>query len=205
MTIITNIIDALRKFGSPTQKAALQRQDEQLSGQRVIDRRRYVARSELGHSSTFVATTEGVVPETLVPLTDEELAPILENAALVDTFMVAFLGHGPGNEFLDRLDSSFAAWIEAPQKKGYSDDAVVEILGAAFGQFCAETIDMRWVRLTDDYGVAIALQGRAKDFRGFPYQTIAKRIPSRESGFFKPIYISLQDASRRDWKPTDAG
>jgi hypothetical protein len=61
MAIISNIIDALRKFGDATQKTALQRQDEQLHGKRVIDRRRYVARSELGHSSTFVATNRGGV------------------------------------------------------------------------------------------------------------------------------------------------
>ncbi|WP_157994267.1 DUF3806 domain-containing protein [Peristeroidobacter agariperforans] len=203
MAIISNIIDALRKFGSATQKTALQRQDEQLDGKRVIDRRRYVARSELGQSSQFVATTEAE-PETIVPLTERELAPILENAALVEDFVVAFLGTGLSDQLLDNLDSAFGAWMRATDKKGYSDEAVIEIAGAAFGAFCAQSLDMRWIRLTDNYGTALALQGRSKDFRGFPYQAISKRIPSREYGFFKPIYISLQDAARRDWKPTDA-
>jgi hypothetical protein len=203
MAIISNIIDALRKFGDATQKTALRRQDEQLRGKRVIDRRRHVARSELGHSSTFVATTKAE-PETIVPLTEEEVAPILENAALADGFVVAFLGKDVQGQLLDNLDGAFEAWMQASDRKGYTDEAVIEILGAAFGAFCAQSLDMRWIRLTDDYGTAIAIQGRSKDFRGFPYQAISKRIPSREYGFFKPIYISLQDASRRDWKPTDA-
>ena len=80
----------------------------------------------------------------------------------------------------------------------------MKIVGAAFGKFCAEALNMRWIRLTDADGTAIAIQGRTKDFRCFPFHAIAKRVPLGEYGFFKPIYISLQDAAERDWKPTDA-
>lgn len=201
MRIVTTVIDALRRFGSPTQKTAIARQDEQLQGKRIIGRRRHVARSELGQTSMFVATTE---PETVVPLSDEELKPILENAELVGSFLNAFLGRSPSEQFLDDLDDAFGAWSEADEKKGYTDEAVVEIVGAAFGVFCAETLGMRWIRLLDADGTAIAIQGRTKDFRGFPYHAISKRIPSGEYGFFKPIYISLQDAEAREWKPIDA-
>ena len=203
MGIVTTIIDALRRVGSPTQRTAIERQDEQLKGMRIIDRRRHVARSELGQSSTFVATTEPE-PETVVPLSDEELTPILENAELVAPFLDAFLGRSPSKQFLDDLDDAFGGWSEANDKKGYTDEAVVEIVGAAFGRFCAETLGMRWIRLADADGTAIAIQGRTKDFRGFPYHAISKRIPSGEYGFFKPIYISLQDAAEREWKPIDA-
>lgn len=203
MGIVTTVIDALRRFGSPTQKTAIERQDEQLKGKRIIDRRRHVARSELGQTSTFVSTTEPE-PETVVPLSDEELAPILENAELVRSFLDAFLGRGTSEQFLDDLDEAFAAWSGASEKKDYTNEAVVEIVGAAFGAFCAETLGMRWIRLTDADGTAIAIQGLTKDFRGFPYHAISKRIPSGEYGFFKPIYISLQDAAKREWKPIDA-
>jgi hypothetical protein len=202
--IVTTVIEALRRFGSPTQKTALRRQDEQLEGKHVIERRRHVARSELGLSETFVATAEPV-HETVVQLSEKELTPILENAALVDRFIEAFLGNDQGDQFLDQLDGAFGAWSEATEKKGYSDDAVVEIAGAAFGKFCVETLDMRWIRITDADGTAIAVQGRLKDFRGFPYHAISKRIPLGEYGFFKPIYISLQDAAERDWAPISAG
>jgi hypothetical protein len=139
-----------------------------------------------------------------VPLSDEELAPILENAALVDRFIAAFVGDAQRVSFLELLDGAFSAWSETTEKKGYSDGAVVEITGAAFGRFCVETLDMRWVRITDAAGIAIAVQGRVKDFRGFPYHAISKRIPLGEHGFFKPIYISLQDAAERDWNPVSA-
>lgn len=151
----------------------------------------------------FVATT-GPEPETVVPLSEGELAPILENAELVRSFLDAFLGRDPSERFLDDLDEAFGAWSESKDKKGYTNEAVVEIVGAAFGRFCAETLGMRWIRLTDADGTAIAVQGITKDFRGFPYHAISKRIPSGEYGFFKPIYISLQDAAEREWEPIDA-
>lgn len=201
MTIITTIIDAFRKFGRPTQKTAIQRQDEQLQGKGVANRRLHVARSELGQTPAFVATVEKT-PETIVPLTDVELAPIHENASLVDAFIATFMGPGLGGEFLDNLDGAFRAWMEATEKHGYSKDAVVAIAGAAFGKYCAEKLDMRWILLTDEYGASIAIQGRSKDFRGFPYDAISKRIPVSEFGFFKPIYITLQDASGCDGRQT---
>jgi hypothetical protein len=203
MSKVAIIIDALRKFGSPTQRSTIQRQDEQLKGKSVIERRRHVSRSEPGQSATFVATAEPE-PETVAPLSDEELAPILENAALVDAFLAAFSSGDAGYHLLDRLDNTFSAWTEAKEKKGYSDDAVVGIVGAAFGNYCAETLNMRWIRVIDADGAAIAVQGRTKDFRCFPFHAIAKRVPLGEYGFFKSIYISLQDAAERDWKPTDA-
>lgn len=200
MGIVTTIIDALRRVGSPTEKTAIERQDDQLEGKRIIGRRRHVARSELGQASVFVATTEPE-PETVVPLSVEELVPILQNAESVHSFLSAFLGRTASEQFLDDLDDAFGAWSEASDKKGYTDEAVIEIVGAAFGRFCAENLGMRWIRVSDADGTAIAVQGLSKDFRGFPYHAISKRIPSGEYGFFKPIYISLQDAAKREWKP----
>jgi hypothetical protein len=203
MGIVTAMIDALRRLGSPTQKTAIERQDEQLQGRHVIERRRHVARSELGQTSMFVATIEAVA-ETVQPLTAEELTPILENAESAGAFLSAFLMRSPSEHLLDDLDEAFGAWSAADDKKGYANEAVIEIVGAAFGMLCAENLDMRWVRIADADGTALAVQGRTKDFRGFPYHAISKRIPSGEYGFLKPIYISLQDAARGEWKPTNA-
>lgn len=196
-------MDAFRKFGSPTQKTAIQRQDEQLQGRSVEDRRIHVACSELGQTPAFVATVERR-PETVVSLSEVELAPIHENASLVEAFIATFIGRGTGGEFLDKLDGAFGAWMEAAEKHGYSNDAVVAIAGAAFGKYCAEKLDMRWILLTDEYGASIAIQGRTKDFRAFPYDVISKRIPACEYGFFKPIYITLQDTAGCDGRQSNA-
>ncbi len=57
------------------------------------------------------------------------------------------------------LDAAFAAWLQAPDKLGYTDEAVVEILGAGFGQYCARRLNMRWIRLIDRHGTDLGLQG----------------------------------------------
>jgi hypothetical protein len=203
VAVITTIIDALRKLGTSTQKTAIARQDEQLKDRKVLKRRQHVARSELGSSSQFVATVEPV-PEAIVPLTEDEIAPILENAALIRDFIATFVAYDGARMLVDQMDSAFGAWMESDDKKGYTDDAVIEIVGAAFGKLCADSLNMRWIRITDDLGTAIAVQGKTKDFRGFPYAAIAKRIRVGDYGFFRGIYISLQDAAERDWAEPSA-
>jgi hypothetical protein len=203
MGLITNILDAIRRIGSPTQRSALRRQDAQLEGKIVTDRRREMARSSLGTTEQFVATT-GPEPETIRPFNEEETRAIEENSALLPELFRMFVGHSPEVWGPDDLDAAFASWAEAADRRGYDEEAVVQILGAAFGQYCARTLDMRWVVITDQDGSAAALRGTKKDYRAFPFHAIWKRIRDREQGFFKPIYISLEAASGKDWAATDA-
>jgi hypothetical protein len=203
MGLITNILDAIRRIGSPTQRSALRRQDAQLEGKIVTDRRREMARSSLGTTEQFVATT-GPEPETIRPFNEEETRAIEENSALLPELFRMFVGHSPEVWGPDDLDAAFASWAEAADRRGYDEEAVVQILGAAFGQYCARTLDMRWVVITDQDGSAAALRGTKKDYRAFPFHAIWKRIRDREQGFFEPIYISLEAASGKDWAATDA-
>lgn len=197
MAVISNIIDAFRRFGSFTQKAAIRRQDEQLDGMKIVERRHHVSRSELGSSEFFVATVEPR-SETIKPLTELELAPIFENAERIDDFFTAFLAERGDCHFLTSLDCAFGVWRESEDKKGYSSEAVIEIAGAAFGNYCVDNLDMRWIWIDDDLGRAIAVQGRAKNFRGFPFDAIMKRIPTGEYGFFTSIFICLKEASEQN-------
>jgi hypothetical protein len=151
-------------------KSALRRQDDQLKGREVLNRRRE-------------------------RLKDSDLSPIIEDAALLPTFMAKFQGSNVSSWNPNDLDAAFCAWLEASDKCGYTDEAVVAILGAGFGQYCAEHLHMRWVRFIDKDSEALGLQGIERDFRGFPYHTIMKRIPDSEHGFFLPVFTSLRHAS----------
>ena len=198
MGLITNILDAIRRIGSPMQRSALKRQDAHLDGKSVTDRRREMARSSLGTTEQFVATTEPA-PETIRPFNEEETRAIDENSALLPEFFRVFLGRAPEVWVPDDFDAAFASWAGAGDRKGYDEEAAVQILGAAFGQYCARTLDMRWVVITDQDGSAAALRGTKKDYRSFPFHAIWKRIRDREQGFFRPIYISLEEAAGKDW------
>jgi hypothetical protein len=75
---------------------------------------------------------------------------------------------------------------------GYSDQAVMELLGAMFGHYCATQLNMRWIQLTDSDGTTLAVDGVEREFRAFPYQIIMKRIADREFGFFRPVFILVK-------------
>jgi hypothetical protein len=109
-----------------------------------------------------------------------------------------FPGRSPQSWGLDDLDAAFASWAAAADRRGYDDEAIVQILGAAFGQYCARTLDMKWVIIDDQDGSAAALRGASKDYRAFPFHSIWKRIHDGEQGFFKPIYISIEHAAAGD-------
>ena len=201
MGTVTDIIDALRRIGTPTQKSALRRLDAHLEDRAVLAHTRRRTESPKGEVETLIATVEPV-PETIVPLTPDEIRPILENAGLVPDFLKSFAVSTGSAWGLEDLDNSFRAWLEADDKLGYTDDAVIEILGAAFGEYCAKKLYMHWARLTDKDGTALVLEGTDRTFRAFPYHSISKRIPDREYGFFEAVFASLTQSSctarRRD-------
>ncbi|HEY4370018.1 MAG TPA: DUF3806 domain-containing protein [Steroidobacteraceae bacterium] len=195
---ITNIIDAIRRIGSPAEQSALRRQDAYLDGKAVTDRRRETGRSSLGTSERLLATTEAV-PEAVRLFNAEELRAIEENSALLPTFAQLFYKHSPEMWGADDFDTAFVSWAAADNRDGFDEEGVVQILGAAFGQYCARMLKMRWVVITDRDGSAAALQGVDKDFRAFPFHAIRKRIRDHEVGFFRPIYITLEEAAGKDW------
>lgn len=204
MGIVANILDAIRRRGRPTERSALRRQDEQLAGHTVLARGRAVVRTESGSAEQFTATIDAV-EESVTPLSDDQVRAIEENASLAADFARAF-GVEPADALTpEELDCAFAHWLQGDDDRGYDAEAVVELLGAAFGQYCVERLPMRWVTIEDTAGIAIALQGREKDFRGFPYHSIQKRIAEREVGFFRVIFVSLQDAAGKDYRSTRPG
>jgi hypothetical protein len=192
--VIRNIIDAMRRIGSSSQRSALLRQDEYLSNKSVVDRRVEINPSDTGRSQTFVATIEPV-PETVRAFDEGELAAIVENAAQVPILARRYLEKSVPNPTPKELDDLFNAWAHSTERGATSDEEIVQILGAAFGEHCVMVLNMKWVVVTDSDGSAAAIQGIAKDFRGFPFHSIWKRIRANEQDFFVPIFASLERQS----------
>jgi hypothetical protein len=155
----------------------------------------------LGSAEQFTARVQAY-EQRVTPLSSDELDAIESNAARALGFADAF-GVRPAEKLsLDDLDAAFANWLASEDQKDYDSRAVVELLGAAFGMYCANNLDMRWVTVEDSQGTAIAVQGRKTKFFGFPYHSIEKRIAAGETGFFRTVYIVLQDAAAQDYQPT---
>jgi hypothetical protein len=151
-------------------------------------------------------------PWTVTDLSEKELAATRENAADVEDFLRAFLSPGwVGSDWgVAELDRAFEAWLKSSDSRGYMPDAVVAIMGAAFGEFCARTLSMRWVAIRDQYGKSAGLIGVEAAVTCFPYDTVAKRIDDEEFGFFLPVYTTIknglmdQDTRRDDGSSTIA-
>jgi hypothetical protein len=194
MGVVTSILDALRRIGTPTQRSALRRLDEGLRGKQALGIERVRVRDASGHTDAFVAKTLPV-EEVVVILNEDEVQPLKENAQCGLKFLAAYgIDRGP-DWTLEELDQAFAAWQAGSDKYTYTDEYVVEVLGAMFGDYCATRLNMRWIKLTDRDGSTLAIEGITKEFRGFPYQTISKRIRDSEYGFFLPVFNMLQHNS----------
>jgi hypothetical protein len=161
-----------------------------------------MSRSASGTTESFIATIEPL-PESIRPFNEAETQAIEENSVLLPEFFRVFLGRSPEVWGPDDLDAVFVSWTTATDRRGYEDETVVQLLGAAFGQYCARKLDMTWVVITDQDGSAAAIRGARKDYRAFPFHAIWKRIRDQENGFFKPIYISLEEAAAKDWAATN--
>ncbi len=198
MAAFSYIVDALRRIGSQSEKSALRRQDRQLEGHTVLERSRATAifgdETAIGFNAVIEPT-----PEEVSILQGEAHSGIVKNASLADGFFDAF-GIDSDADLLDRLDWGFEEWTLATDRLGYSGQAVVEILGACFGEHCIDSLGMRWIVVIDDYGTSLAIDGIDSEFRGYPYVSIQKRIETGEHSFFRGIYIFLanqKEVSRR--------
>jgi hypothetical protein len=194
MGVVTNIIDALRRVGSATQKAALRRQDAQLVGKEVLERHQVNIDSHFGRARAIIATT-APMEDLVTILSEDEVRPINENVVFGNNFLEAFGIPASGNCTLTELDAAFKAWLLAPDKQGFTAAAVMELLGAMFGHYCIVHLNMRWIKLCDADGTTLAVEGVDRQFRGFPFQTISKRIADSEYGFFVPVFALMASNS----------
>lgn len=116
---------------------------------------------------------------------------------MIVPFLTRYSGfHGDTWELKD-LDIAFGAWMDSGEKTPYEDEAVVQIAGAAFGEFCIQRLNMEWALVDDADGQALGIVGVEKNFKGFPHFTVRKRIPVQEHGFFEPVFQLLKKQSEQ--------
>jgi len=195
---ISNIIDAIRRIGSPSQKSALRRQDEQLDGHEILERGYRIVRHGGETATGFHASIEPS-PEDVTALDQGQIDLINDYDSRAAVFFSDF-GTDPSLHLLDQLDQAFETWLYAPDRLGYSEDDAVEILGTSFGNHCNATLDMNWVNVSDQFGVSVAVEGREYEFGAYPFDSIRKRVADSEFNFFRSVYVILADQKHRSRK-----
>lgn len=176
-----------------TERTAKERLERSLEGKTILGRGR---RKLPGQDRRSFFATVAPYPELIRRASPKELAAVKENAALIGPFLERYTEYGGGFWTLKHLDAAFGNWLESGEKAPYTDEAVVQIAGAAFGEYCAEHLNMEWVFVEDADGGALAVMGIERNFKGFPHFSVRKRIPLGEYGFFEPVFESLNEQSK---------
>ena len=176
-----------------TERTAKERLERGLEGKTILSKGR---RKLPGQDKASFVATVAPYPETLRSASADELAAVKENAALIQAFLKKYGEYRGGPWGLKDLDAAFESWIKSDRKAPYTDEAVIQITGAAFGEYCAQHLNMEWVLVEDADGKALAVVGVEKNFKGFPHFTVRKRIPVGEYGFFEPVFALLKEQAK---------
>ncbi len=196
-SFLAALIDRFRAWRSPTARTAIERQEAYLEDKPVTERRWETHDTPEGPVHTRAATLPPAA-ETVEPLSDEAAAAIAQASAMTLRFVHDHVrGFDAPNWSLQDLDDAFAGWMAHGDKQNCPPDAVVQIVGAAFGEHCIRTLGMRWVTLTDADGTDVAIEGpgngqRYETLRSFPFAAVGKRIDAGETGFLVAMYRVLQ-------------
>ena len=175
-----------------TEASALARLWKSLTGRKISEHRREVHEDE-SHSAVALVATVTEYPETVEVLSAEDRDGFARNAEIARSFASAFVIVDSNELTPDSLDQAFRRWLEAADKQGYSNEAAVAVLGAAFGKYCSDSLGMNWIQVTEGSCTTFAIRGSDCDVRAYPYDMIAKRLPNNEFGFFANVYLVLKN------------
>jgi Domain of unknown function (DUF3806) len=177
----------------PLESSALARQEQFLTGRSVADRSREVHEDASGSAVALVATVDSY-HESVEPLSPEDEDGFARNAEIAVTFAEQFGGRTSTAAMSPAdLDHAFADWLEAADNLGYTAEATVAVLGSAFGSYCVETLRMGWAQVREGESASFAVVANGCDVRAYPFDMIAKRLQTRETGFFASVYLVLKN------------
>jgi hypothetical protein len=131
-------------------------------------------------------------PETAEEPSEATLKDMRTAAAELNYLMQAFLGQSHQSWTLEDLDRTFSAWQSSADKGRFTPEKVVEITGAAFGEYCNLRLKTRWLIVSDPAGRQLAVRSPNNRVTGWPHSTVKKRIDAGEHDFFAVVYESLR-------------
>jgi hypothetical protein len=131
-------------------------------------------------------------PETAVEPSEATLKDIRAAAAELPYLMQAFLGQSLQFGSLEHLDRTFSAWQLSADKGRFTQEKVVEITGAAFGEYCNLHLKTRWLMISDPAGRQLGVRSPNNRVTGWPHSTVKKRIDAGEHDFFAAVFETLR-------------
>jgi len=128
------------------------------------------------------------IPQNIVELSAEELKSIKSDANRASHFITILTDSKQKDDYtLKQLDRAFEIWINSEIESEFNKSDVIKIVGSAFGEYRMKNLNMRWVKVSDEYGTDFAIRSQVKDIMGFPYSSVLKSIKAKEHTFMIPV------------------
>jgi hypothetical protein len=142
----------------------------------------------------ITATTKTVdpTPQTIELVSSEQVIAINALASRAKSFAAAYLP-GTANPSLSDFDEAFRLW-QRDEKPRYTEQQVIEVLGAHLGNQLIADFQMEWVTVSDQYGTDYAVRAVKYEVMSFPFSSVAKRIESTQYDFMAGIYHTIKHA-----------
>jgi Domain of unknown function (DUF3806) len=178
-------------FEAPSTRSARRRLRESNAayGESNTKIRRDIGPDGLGQG---LVSTINPYAETVEELFESTRNDIRAAAAELPYLIQAFLGQNIPSWTLEDLDRTFSAWQLSADKGRFTEEKVVEITGAAFGEYCNLHLKTRWLIISDPAGRQAAIRSPNNRVTGWPFSTVRKRINAGEHDFFAAVYESLR-------------
>jgi hypothetical protein len=131
-------------------------------------------------------------PETVEDPSEEMLKEIRDAAAELPYLMQAFLGQTFESWSLEDLDRTFSAWQRSPDKGRFTNEKVIQITGAAFGEYCNLRLKTRWRVVTDPIGTQLGIRTVNNGVKAWPHNMARRRVVAGEHESFASVYEILR-------------
>ncbi len=152
-----------------------------------------------------VQTPEGVVeatkttvdefPQEVTDIEESVLEAINANVSLGPAFVQVFVADVTDPSLKD-YDEAFRRWQDAVSKgdTDIADSTVIDLFGSILGNLLVSNLDMKWVRVVDQYGTDYAVKGRSTEVFAYPFSTVAKRVDRGEYDFMYNVYYAISQS-----------
>lgn len=143
-------------------------------------------------SITTTTTTVEPTPQEINLAGSEDIkafdAYALQGVRFVQTYLPKMK-----NPSLKDFDESFHLW-QSEGKRRFTEQQVIEILGAYLGNKLIADFQMEWVVVKDEYGTDFAVRGKKYEVMSFPFSSVAKRIENNQYDFMSGVYHAVKSS-----------
>ena len=140
-------------------------------------------------------TTVDEFPQEVIDIQMSVLEAIEANVSLGPAFVQEFV-EGASDPNLKDYDEAFKRW-QAAAAKGETDIASgtgIDLFGSILGNALVTDLDMKWVKVTDQYGTEYAVKGKSAEVFAYPFSTVGKRVDRGEHDFMYSVYYAIRQA-----------